>query len=104
MISTLLGSIIPPFGVVFKKNYSTKFVKRKPIDTMPENKELDFNLTERELFIVRRIAIGRTTPLIAAELNLSPETIKWHRKRLLAKFSASTSAEMVRKAMEAGLI
>ncbi len=57
-------------------------------------------LTDRERLILRRIADGRTTPLIATELNLSPETIKWHRKRLLAKFSAATSAEMVCKAAE----
>lgn len=71
---------------------------------MSERVYPEYILTERELFIIRRIAIGRTTPQIAAELNLSPETVKWHRKRILVKFSASTSAEMVRKAVEADLI
>lgn len=61
-------------------------------------------LTDRETTILKRIAVGQKTPLIAAELSLSPETIKWHRKRLLAKFSASTSAEMVRKAIEMGIL
>ena len=53
-------------------------------------------LTGRERQIVRFIAQGMTTPQIAEALSLSPETVKWHRKKILAKFSASTSAEMVR--------
>ena len=61
-------------------------------------------LTARELGILRSIAQGLTTPKIAEELHLSPETVKWHRKRMLAKFSATTSAEMVKRAMEAGIL
>ena len=61
-------------------------------------------LTDRELGILRSIAQGLTTPKIAEELHLSPETVKWHRKRMLAKFSATTSAEMVRRAIKAGIL
>lgn len=61
-------------------------------------------LTARELGILRSIAQGLTTPKIAEELHLSTETVKWHRKRMLAKFSATTSAEMVKRAMEAGIL
>ena len=57
-------------------------------------------LTGRERQIVRFIAQGMTTPQIAEALSLSPETVKWHRKKILAKFSASTSAEMVRMSIE----
>ncbi len=69
-------------------------------------KDRDFEslLTNRELGILRSIAQGLTTPKIAEELHLSPETVKWHRKRMLAKFSATTSAEMVRRAIEAGIL
>ena len=49
-------------------------------------------LTGRERQIVRFIAQGMTTPQIAEALSLSPETVKWHRKKILAKFSAYTSA------------
>lgn len=61
-------------------------------------------LTGRELQIVRFITQGMTTPQIAEELSLSPETVKWYRKKILAKFSASTSAEMVRKSIEQGIL
>lgn len=56
-------------------------------------------LTRSEKSILKKVAIGRTTPQIAHDLGLSPETVKWYRKQLLIKFSAATSAEVVRKAV-----
>lgn len=58
------------------------------------------SLTKRELTILKEIALGRTTPQIAEMFGLSPETVKWYRKQMLVKFSATTSAEMIRKALE----
>ncbi len=62
------------------------------------------SLTKREMTILQEVALGRTTPQIAADLGLSPETVKWYRKQMLAKLSASTSAEMIRKAVEFQLL
>lgn len=56
-------------------------------------------LTQREKSILQEVAIGQTTSQIAQSLGLSPETVKWYRKQLLVKFSATTSAEVVRKAI-----
>ena len=47
---------------------------------------------------------GKTNPQIAAALFLSPETIKWYRKKLLAKFDVPTSAALVSKAKDMGLV
>jgi len=57
-------------------------------------------LTERERLILQKVAEGMTTPQIAEDLHLSPETIKWYRKKLLVKLGSSTSPEMIRKALE----
>jgi DNA-binding NarL/FixJ family response regulator len=57
-------------------------------------------LTERELQILKCLAQGKSSQDIADELNLSSETIKWYRKRMLSKFQASNSLEMVMKAMQ----
>lgn len=67
-------------------------------------KETDHSFSQRELQILRSIAEGKTSPQIAEALCLSPETIKWYRKRMLAKFRAETSAEMVRLAIENKII
>lgn len=56
-------------------------------------------LTQREKSILQEVAIVQTTLQIAQSLGLSPETVKWYRKQLLVKFSATTSAEVVRKAI-----
>ena len=61
-------------------------------------------LNDREQNILRLIASGCTNPQIAEEIFLSPETIKWYRKKLLIKFDAANSAELISKAKEAGLV
>ena len=61
-------------------------------------------LTPQELGIVRLIAQGAKTNDIAREMDLKAETIKWYRKRILDKFRASTSAEVVCKAIELNIL
>ncbi len=63
-----------------------------------------WTLSKREQEILGLVARGFTSPQIAEELSLSPETIKWYRKRLLSRFDADTSAEMIKIAIENKLI
>lgn len=58
------------------------------------------DLTEREFHILRLKADGFTNDEIAGKVVLSKDTIKWYRKRMLAKFGVSNSVEMVRMALE----
>ena len=60
--------------------------------------------TDRERQVLALIAEGKTNPQIAEALFLSPETIKWNRKKLLAKFDVPTSAALVSKAKDHGLV
>ena len=71
---------------------------------MEEHAAHNIKLTLREKTILQEVALGRTTPQIAEALGLSPETVKWYRKQLLVKFSAATSAEVVRKAVQNEII
>ena len=68
--------------------------------------QTDFSkeITTREQDILRLLSQGLTSHQIAQKLSLSPETIKWYRKRLLAKFNAENTAQMVRQALESGII
>ena len=52
-------------------------------------------LSEREKEILDLLAKGYTTPQIANGMGLSPETVKWYRKKLLVKFDASNTAELI---------
>lgn len=61
-------------------------------------------LSEREKEILDLLAKGYTTPLIAEALGLSPETIKWYRKKLLVKYDVANTAELVNRARECGAL
>ena len=61
-------------------------------------------LKERERQVLSLLAGGKTNPQIAETLFLSPETIKWYRKKLLVKFDVPTSAALVSKAKDYGLV
>ena len=52
-------------------------------------------LSEREKEILDLLAKGYTTPQIANGIGLSPETVKWYRKKLLVKFDVSNTAELI---------
>lgn len=58
-------------------------------------------LSAREKEILDLLSKGYTTPQIAEALHLSPETIKWYRKKLLVKFDVANVAELVSRAQQA---
>ena len=66
----------------------------------PDICDMEIKLSDKERQILSEVASGHTTPQIAVSMGLASETVKWYRKRLLDKFNASTSAEIVRKAIE----
>lgn len=61
-------------------------------------------LSEREMEILRLMSEGFTGPQIADKIFLSPETIKWYRKKLLAKFDAANTPELIAKAKNARIL
>ena len=65
---------------------------------------IDARVSEREKEILDLLAKGYTSPQIAACLNLSPETVKWYRKKLLIKFDVANTAELVLRAREGNLL
>ena len=52
-------------------------------------------LSEREKEILDLLAKGYTTTQIANIVGLSPETVKWYRKKLLVKFDVSNTVELI---------
>jgi DNA-binding NarL/FixJ family response regulator len=58
----------------------------------------------RELEILNLIAFEYSTEQIAAELNISFETVKSHRKKLFIKLCVKNAAGLVRVAFENNLI
>jgi DNA-binding NarL/FixJ family response regulator len=61
-------------------------------------------LSDREFQVMRLMASGKTLAEIAEALSLSAKTVSTYRTRLLEKLNLKTNAELVRYALENGLI
>jgi two-component system response regulator NreC len=62
------------------------------------------DLSEREVEVLRMIALGHTNGEIAAQLYLSIRTVESHRSHIQQKLRRSTRADLVRYALEHGLV
>jgi two-component system response regulator NreC len=62
------------------------------------------DLTERELDVLRLIALGHTNAEIAEQLFLSTRTVETHRAHIQRKLGRNTRAELVRYALEHDLM
>src|SRR5206468_4988658 len=62
------------------------------------------DLTEREVEVLRLIALGHTNTEIAQQLFLSTRTVETHRAHIQQKIRRTTRAELVRYALQHGLI
>lgn len=66
-------------------------------EDLSEKRPFGASLTTREREIAAMLVEGKTSKLIARDMGLSPRTIEMHRARLMRKFSASTSSELVHR-------
>jgi two-component system, NarL family, response regulator NreC len=73
---------------------AARFVTRAPED----------DLTDRERQALRLIALGYTNQEIAAQLHLSVRTIESHRRHILDKLRLSTRSDLVRYALDHGIL
>jgi two-component system, NarL family, response regulator NreC len=62
------------------------------------------DLTEREVEVLRLVALGHTNQEIADQLYLSVRTVESHRARIGQKLLISTRAELVRYALDHGML
>jgi two-component system, NarL family, invasion response regulator UvrY len=61
-------------------------------------------LSDREFQVMQAIASGKSVSDIAGELALSVKTVSTYRARILEKMGLKTSAEIMRYAMQEGLV
>lgn len=99
----LLGLALVAAGVVVarKKGKEEKETDEKVLAPVSAHAP---ELTSREKEILDLLAKGYTATQIAEALSLSPETIRWYRKRLLEKFDVANTPELIFQARELGVI
>ena len=91
------GSLLAPS--VTRRVIEEFGTSRRPAHPHPR---LD-DLTEREKEMVAWVATGRSNAEIAAELVLSPDTVRTHVSRAMVKLGARDRAQLVVFAIESGL-
>jgi two-component system response regulator NreC len=83
-------------------------VRRAATETLasaqPEPGPPPDDLTEREFDVLRLLALGHTNAEIATQLHLSVRTVEAHRAHLQRKLSRPSRAELVRYALDRGLL
>jgi two-component system response regulator NreC len=62
------------------------------------------SLTPREVEVLRLLALAHTNREIAEILSIAPRTVEAHRIHVLQKLGARTRAQLVRVALDAGLL
>lgn len=66
-------------------------------EDVSEKRPVTAELTPREREIAALLVEGKTSKVIARQTDLSPRTVEMHRAKLMRKFAASTSSELVHK-------
>jgi DNA-binding NarL/FixJ family response regulator len=64
----------------------------------------DDALTDREIEVLRRVALGTPNKVIAAELSLAEATVKTHMKSILSKLGANDRTHAVTIATKRGFL
>lgn len=95
-------------NVVSNRTYLSSHISGLVIDeylhgAAEQGTSVNSTLTNRELEVLRLIAEGNSTKLIARELRVIPKTIQWHRSQLMKKLSIESIAKLVKYAISEGL-
>jgi DNA-binding NarL/FixJ family response regulator len=75
-----------------------KQINRLPASSTPEP------LSDREIKLLRLIAIGLRNKDMADRLGLSPNSVATYRSRLLKRLGCNSTAELIRYAIQEGLV
>tara|TARA_R110002050_G_scaffold154967_1_gene282894 strand:- start:304 stop:936 length:633 start_codon:yes stop_codon:yes gene_type:complete len=67
-------------------------------------RHLTLDLSQREQEVLRLIALGDSTKMIADQLNISIGTVETHRSAIMKKLAVKNVAGMVRVAVKEGLV
>ena len=76
-------------------------IRERAADATPDGHE---TLTDRERQVLQMAAEGKTAAEIARLLSISPRTVEVHRGRLMEKLGLRNQTELVRHAMQRGIL
>ncbi len=100
LAGVLVALMFVAAGFLFYRSKTRKETKEASVPVAGDAPDL----TEREKEILDLLSKGYTATQIAEAIALSPETIRWYRKRLLEKFDVANTPELIYQAREKGVL
>jgi DNA-binding NarL/FixJ family response regulator len=90
--------------VLLGRKYVTPHLAQEVLEMLAEPRAATGRLTPRQRDVIRLLAEGRTMKEIAATLQISPRTAETHKYQALEALGLKTTADLIRYAVEHGLI
>jgi two-component system response regulator NreC len=91
-------------GNIFLHSTLARFLLQNVLPPQPGQAQMVEELTPREREVLTLIAEGLTSRQIAERLVVSPKTVDRHRENIMAKLNLHSRVELVKYAIERGLI
>jgi PAS domain S-box-containing protein len=95
-VETMTGRRLILFVALSTSRWGKRFRRTTSEDETPRE------LSERELTVVRLVALGNTGREIADELNIAHDTVRTHVRNAMGKVGARSRAQLVAKALGDG--
>lgn len=86
------------------KKYLTDEIKESLSSELNEEDDININLTDRELDVIKLLATGISNEEIAKKLFVSRSTVKYHMCNIFSKLSVTTRTEAVSLAIRHNII
>jgi DNA-binding NarL/FixJ family response regulator len=94
-------------AVLNSKNYVTPTLSRRMEETFikdPGGQKAHGNLTIRQREVLQLLAEGHTMKQVAANLNITPRTVAFHKYQIMEDLDIKTNSELIQYAIKQGLV
>jgi DNA-binding NarL/FixJ family response regulator len=86
------------------RSYITPLITRDVVGSLIQQRASRNDLTARQREVLQLLAEGKSMKEVAAILDLTPRTVAFHKYRMMEQLRLKTSAELVRFAVQQGVV
>ena len=86
------------------RSYITPLITRDVVGSLIERRPRHHELTARQREVLQLLAEGKSMKEVAAILDLTPRTVAFHKYRMMEQLRLKSSAELVRFAVQSGVV
>jgi len=94
-------------SVLASKNYVTPKITQGMVSSFikqPGGQKVHGNLTIRQREVLQLLAEGHTMKQVAADLNITPRTVAFHKYQIMEDLDIKTNSELIQYAIKHGLV